>query len=677
MPVISRTLFTFVLVLLGAGTFVGVPSSAAAAPRALTVTPPTGLVNQVVQVQWAGFNPSFTVTIVQCKAAPVSKTDCFVNTNDPSLPLNIRPPAGNDPNGSGIGDAVTLPDGTGSASIEVRPALDLPALGCSAGHPCTVLAFENDGQPFPANGLPATAVTAPLLFAPSPTDCPRVPTPDVTTVGEESTARALYNWSGRVCTDAKPLALDYTAKGSPEGRRNYLLGNADVGLTSTAATPDEKRMATRDFAYAPIDVTGVVVAFNVTDSVTHQKIADMNLTPRLVAMLVAGQQYGGGPGTALFTDQEFVALNPGHNWPINTQPPELRSERNADAYVLTNWLQNDSAARNFLDGKEAAAPVDPFWKGIVYPTDSFESRDPNLAGKYNPRNGTIVNTRRLFNFQGPGDGSAVSSGVDGLFGVMDAVTAQSFGLPTAKLRPANAANAPFVAADTAGITAGYAAMKTNADGVTKLADPTSATGYPLVKVDYAMVPTTGVGDAAKRTHIAQFLDFASGPGQQAGALPGGYLPLTADLQGQVVKARDAMMAQNGVDPRPAPPTTTTTTTPPDQPPVNQVPPGNDGSFTSGSGLGSSGSGYGGNTGTAAAAPGAPVRSTVTTSPRRTGPSTPSTNPVSSGLRNFLSGDHQLFLPVLFVVGAVALVAGPLITWLSRRRRRKTVGPALP
>ena len=66
----------------------------------------------------------------------------------------------------------------------------------------------------------------------------------------------------------------------------------------------------RACTYAPIDVTGVVVAFNVTDTQTDQRITDMTLTPRLVAMLLAGTQ-SGGPGTHLFQDPEFVALNPG------------------------------------------------------------------------------------------------------------------------------------------------------------------------------------------------------------------------------------------------------------------------------------------------------------------------------------------------------------------------------
>lgn len=658
-------LLALTLLVVGAAALVVGSRPGVAAPRTLAVTPPTGLVDQVVLVHWTGFTPTSTtgatVTLYQCKAAPVSLADCYTV---------IRPPAGGDANGSALGDGTTNADGTGAAFLEVRPALDLPVLDCSASHPCSVIAFENDGQPIPANGLPATVAIAPLQFAPSPTDCPHVGTPDVTTLGEESTAAALYSWSAMVCNGAKPLALDYTAKGSPEGRRNFLEGNVDVGLSSMPVAADEKAVSTRDVAYAPVDLTGVVVAFNVTDAVTKQRITDINLTPRLVAMLIAAPQFG-GPGKALFADPEFVALNPGHTWPINTEPPGLRAERNADTYVLTNWLQQDAAARKFLDGNDPTRAVDPFWKGIVYPTELFESRDPSVQGVYNPRTGTIVNARRLFNFQPPGDGRTISADTEGLFTVMDAVTAYRFGLPTAKLRPANAANAAFFAADSAGLTAGYAGMKVNADGATKQADPAHATGYPLVKVDYAMVPTTGIADAVKRAHIAQFLDFAGGGGQQASALPGGYVPLPSDLQAQVVKARDAVLAQNGVDPHPrvtvpAPAPAPAQTTP-------DTPPANPGSFDAG-GSTPAYTGTNGNTGTAATAPGTPVRPAATASSPR--PQAPVTNPVSSGLRNFLGGDHQLFLPVLFVVGAVALIAGPLMTLRSQgklRRRRSVAG----
>jgi ABC-type phosphate transport system substrate-binding protein len=660
-------LASLVLAVATATTFVVVPRSDAAPPHTLTVTPPTGLVNQVVQVRWSGFNPTTvagaSVTLYQCKAAPASLADCYTV---------IRPPAGGDPEGSGFENGVTNADGTGSASLEVRPALDLPVLGCTATHACSIVAFENDGQPIPPNGLPATAVTAPLQFAPSPTDCPHVGTPDVTTLGEESAQAALYSWSAQVCNGQKPLALDYTAKGSPEGRRNFLDGNVDVGLSSMPVQPDEKALATRDVAYAPIDLTGVVVAFNVTDTVTNQKITDMNLTPRLVAMLIAAPQFG-GPGKALFQDPEFLSLNPGHNWPINTQPPGLRAERNADTYVLTNWLQRDSAARTFLDGKDTTAPVDDFWKGVTYPTDLFESRDPAVQGVYNPRTGTIVNARRLFNFQAPGDGVTISADTEGLFAVMDGVTAYRFGLPTAKLRPANAPNAAFVAADAAGINAGYAGMKANADGVTKVADPTNATGYPLVKVDYALVPTTGIADTVKRGHITQFLDYASGTGQQAGSLPGGYVPLPAELVPQVVKARDAVMAQSGVDPNPVAQEPANLST--DQAPLTDAPL-SDSPALDPSSLGASGSSFDGSSGTAAAAPGTPVRAAAAASSLRRPTSTNPAGSVVSGLRNFLGGDHQLFLPALLVVGLLAIIAGPLITLRSHGKlgfRRRVRG----
>src|SRR6185295_14812987 len=97
--------------------------------------------------------------------------------------------------------------------------------------------------------------------------------------------------------------------------RDFINGSVEVGLTSTPATTAELAAASghRSFAYAPIDVTGVAVAFNVTDT---------NLSPRLVAILVSGS------GIHLFQDHEFLALNPDHDWPMQVQPPLLRGERN-------------------------------------------------------------------------------------------------------------------------------------------------------------------------------------------------------------------------------------------------------------------------------------------------------------------------------------------------------------
>lgn len=626
------------------------PPDAHAASRTLSVSPGTGLIDQVVSVHWTGFHPTtsvglYTVSVFQCKGNPKSLNDCFTL---------IRPPAGLDATGSGVQDAVTKRDGTGSVFLEVRPALNLPTLDCTSSQPCSVLAFENDGKPIPPGGLPATAVTASIAFGKSPADCPPVKTPDVTTEGDASPSAALYGWSADLCTGSQALSVDYTELSGPAGRRDFLASNVDIGLTSRPASATELKGSPRAsaLAYAPIDVSGVVVAFNVSDSVTGQRITDMNLTPRLVAILIAGQEFG-GPGNYLFSDPEFLRLNPHHNWPYASQPPLLRAERNDDAYILTNWLQQDRAARRFLDGKDPVAQVDDYWKGIAYPTDIFESRDPNLAGRYNPLTGTLANVRRLFNFQPPGDGVSITQGSDGLFGIMDAVRARYFGLPTAKLRPANGTQ--FVAGDAPGLTAGYEAMQTNPDGVTKAANPAAPSGYPLVKVDYGMVPTKGL-TKQKADHIGQFLDFVSSTGQDPGHLPSGYLPLPQDQRTQDATAR--ALVQRGV---PAPPPVTA---PPTVQPLTDL-----GNTAPGSAPGTSGS-VGPSSSATPTSPAA-ASSTPDAGAQLASNARPaSSNPVLQALHDFFGGDHQLLLPVIIALGGAALAAGPMLILRSQGKLRR-------
>jgi hypothetical protein len=635
---------------------IGGPSVVSAA-RTLTVTPAGDLKNQVVLVRWTGFTPSNqganTVTIYQCKGSPKSLDDCY---------QLIRPPAGTNALGTGIDNAITLADGSGSAFLEIRPALDLPSLDCSKANACSVVAFENDGSPFPATGLPKTAATAKLTFAPSPADCPHVSSYDVVTGGEGSAAHALYSWAATTCTSSSHLSVDYTESSSPSGRRDFREGNVDIGITSMPANPTTEP-SPRTYTYAPLDVSGVVVAFNATDTVTGQRITDMTLTPRLVALLIAGTQPG-GPGAHLYQDPEFVRLNPGHSWPVNTQPPLLRAENNADTYLLTRWLQEDPAARQFLDGNDPNARVDGFWKGITYPTDVFEARNPSLIGSYNPRQGTPTNVRRLFNFQAPGDGVTVSPSIDGLLGIFDVVSATKFGLPIAKLVPANASAAPGVAPDTKGLAAGYAAMvPTSTGAVTKQANVQATAGaYPLTKIDYAMVPTSGI-DATKAAHISGFLTFAAGDGQKPAHLPVGYLPLPAAEQPAVAAANAAVLAAPTATPDTTPTSTDTNNTTPDF--------SSDGdSFATSLGdVGLGGSDFSsaiddngllvadGGTGGAAGASG-------TAKDRHT----ESAEPLSA---RFLGSQGRLVLPFVLTLGLAAVIAGPTMLLLMRRRDAAT------
>lgn len=694
-----------------------------AAPRTLTITPATGLENQVVEVSWTGFQPTtpegtYSVTIVQCTADPDDLADCF------NVP---RPPASNNDNGTGVPGGITQEDGTGSAFMEVRTALELPELNCSAKNPCSLLAFENGPDGAPAKGLPAGAVDARLQFAPGFADCRLASTPDVVTGGEASASYALYAWSAGLCSAADDLALDYTESNSQAGRDNFLQGIVDVGVTSEPATAEETSTSDRKFTYAPLDLTGVVVAFNITDAATGEPIRSMNLTPRLVAKLIAGQFLG---SQNILTDPEFLELNAGPAWPANTLFPLLRGEVNADAALLTRWLDTDRDARAFLDGLPDVFPnppeaVDDFWEGVDYPEERFEAKNPNSLGPYNPRSGTRTNARRLFNQQGPGDQVNAVAGQDGLFAVLDVATAQRFNASTAKLLPANAPEEAgldnFVALNEESVLAGYEAMEVNADKITRSADVTAGgAAYPLVKVDYAMVPTDETPEVAG--DIAQLLEYAGGEGQTEENLPLGYVPLPSPARAQVDTARKAVLAGAKKPPKstvvPAPrnnagnPTTTprptvprnlsTPTTPTSLPssapnnPLTPSSPTTPSSPPSPSSPNPPGGDFGGGPG-GAFGDGAEDGSTPDTSALEPAPPAdpalddlapgdeeaaapdlgpvpgdPPSNPVERALRSvgdFGGGDNAIVLPVLLALGLAALAVGPGLSFRARRSGR--------
>ena len=142
-----------VLMLTAVG-MVAAPPVASQEPRTAAVTPDAGLGNDVVTVSWSGFRPTTglglnSVVVLQCRANPTTLDDCFTDTPYPSLAEGTRLVAS------------TGPDGTGSVQFEVRPAANLPRLGCSETNPCSIVVFENDGVPAPPGALHPTSVVVP------------------------------------------------------------------------------------------------------------------------------------------------------------------------------------------------------------------------------------------------------------------------------------------------------------------------------------------------------------------------------------------------------------------------------------------------------------------------------------------------------------------------------------
>ena len=626
---------------------------AAAAGRTLTVTPATELGNQVVQVNWTGFTPTtktgmLKVIVVQCKMNPKSVADCFMGDPFPSSQ-----------NGN-LAYGITAADGTGSTVIEIRPSARLATLDCRQANPCELYAWEIDGKPLPTVGMPPNGAAAPLAFAKSASDCTIPNGFDVRAEGEASSAANMYGWAAQVCEGSNKLAVDYTETSSEGGRDSFLHDQVDLGATSLPATADELSAAGTQapFQYAPLAVTGVALVYNMVDGMTGKPITDLTLTPRLVARALTTSSL-----FMFFEDPEFKKLNPGHSWPYaGLAQPLVRAERNADAYILTDWIAHDKAASDFMNGNDQyKVGVVPAFKGYHYPTDIFE----NAAGDdgYVPRSGQYEVAQRVFHGVPATSGSPTSS--YGYIGVVDLTAAKQFGLPIAKIvNPAGNAVLP----DDAALMAGYKLMTKTSGVLTPSYSASDPTAYPLVKVDYGMVRThptktddsgTVVPDPVKIAHMKSFLNWVATAGQTF-TRPG-TLPLPSELVAETKAVADSISD-------PTPPTTTTvpttsttvpTTATTTDPNVNGF--GGDtsgGSFSVGGsysgGSGGSGGTIDGSGASTGSGDGTPVASgPATKHPLAAAPTAPDWFPVAQAS----AAGTRYLVPALFGTGLVAGLAG--------------------
>ena len=489
-------------------TTLSVPTSAAARERKVVVQPATGLSDQVVDVSWSGFRPTkkngtFSVVVLQCKDDPKSVLrDC--NTAD-TFPFSFT---GN------LQHATTTKNGTGHVFMDIMTTSRLPALGCSETHPCTLLVYEDDGNGYDPNGLPPNRVIVPLHFAHSFGDCPPVQNFDVRIETETSAAPALYQWAADFCTGEHAFTVDVTNSSSNSARENFFAKQIDIAVSSLKPEADEVTAASPPYTVVPLDLTAVVIAYNITDRVTHKPITDITLTPRLVARLISDSDL-----TTFFHDPEFLKLNPGHHWPLQAAAPGLRGERNADATIVTNWLNSNPAARSLLDGNDKyGVAVNPAWKGVQYPTDIFETRLPD--GVYFPRVGEEGVAERLFAATKPAEDIPTNALNAGFFGVVDLPIAARFRLPVAKLT--NGVGQPVVALSADSAQAGFHAMVRSPDGFSSVPAVVKSPAYPLMKVDQAMVPPE-LTHSNRDLRIRAFLDHAVTDGQDE--LPPGYATL--------------------------------------------------------------------------------------------------------------------------------------------------------
>ena len=493
--------------------------------RSATVAPGVNLSNEVINISWSGFRPTtqqniYTVIIMQCKANPVSLADCFLAEPFPDLA-----------NGNRLLDS-TAADGTGSAQFEVRPASNLPQLDCSATNPCSILVYENDALPIQAGSLPAARVVIPITFAPSQADCPTITDFDVRVDGSATSAGLFYAWAAQICQGDSSVVLDYTETSSTTGRENFLAGLIDFGVTALPATEEELSHHTdhREYSYAPVAASAVVVAYNLTDPFTGLRIENLVVSPRLVARLVTNSSV-----ETFVRDRELLNINPTVRFPTNGINRILvRAERNAATTILTSWMSADPEAQKFLaDTDTWRVRLNASYVGYSYPRDAFELVD-NDPG-YLPRQGQKSIATRMFYGVSPTGTQAEPTSARGVIGIVDLPTAKRFGLQVAGLLMPNGS---VVQVTEDSILRGIADAELSAAG-TLVADPTpeDPLAYPMIKVDYAMVPKT-FDTEEKIADVRRVLSYAVGDGQSI--LPSGYVSLPDAMRAKTRKIVEAI-----------------------------------------------------------------------------------------------------------------------------------------
>jgi ABC-type phosphate transport system substrate-binding protein len=594
----------------GTETVASFPAPRAGQGAVIRVSKTDALINESVDVSWRGFRPSSSdqlqdggdifdgntanpVRVYQCRGAdentPAGPKDCYGAPGFAGVPAldgraEVPPNKGFTYNGQtddnahlpdGPGnwqDTVTHRDGSGNVTIQLLTTTEAPSLGCSETTRCSLVVVPNYGRDNGAGSTEdqqdapwawANRTVIPLSFATLDQSCPPE-VPGVTVEGSPLSQRAMASWRVGACTKQKdPVSLNYTAVGEGQARTDVTGGAADVGLTVRPLGGEQSA----DVRYAPVSVSGIAVAFQIDDA-SGRQVRSLRLNPRLLAKIItASYRVADDPGVAenpknLFNDPEFLALNPGVDWPAGSpgNHPLIVAELTDLTWVLTDWITRDKDARAFLDGTpdDYGMRVNAAYKGIKMPFESFPLLDKAQTNSFQPIQGLDHVSRQLSLAQFPGAVVSVDNGVTvvqkpprqnpgrrEVIGIIDAASAQAFRLPTAQLlNPAG----KYVPMTEASMRQAIAATKPNADHVTRgWRLPERAGGaYPLTVLTSAVVKS-GL-DKQQATPIAKFLRHAATDGQvrgdSAGQLPAGYLALPEELRKITTKV--AAQLESGV-----------------------------------------------------------------------------------------------------------------------------------
>ncbi|MFD3450993.1 hypothetical protein ACFWVC_02335 [Streptomyces sp. NPDC058691] len=669
-------------------------------------------------------------------------------TGDPSLPGNW-----NDfydvSTSNEIPYARSGPSGTGEVFFETQTALEAPGLGCgevpeghtaATGRSCWLVVVprgetEVDGSGYLAqsSGLlqssPLSAtnwkqrIVVPLKFESIGNFCP-IGADERGTLGGEAVAEAIVRWQPTLCQSGSKTIYGYAQITDDTARAKLVSGKPGMVFLNRPPTGDQVPADQRP-VYAPVALSGLTFGYFIESQAgtsapaevkarNGTRLTSLNLTPRLVAKLLTESYQNGNSRLAestknnpvnLAVDPEFQKYNPDYADLdfVSALGDALVAEPLSDAtWQLWNWVEQDPAAREFLDGTAdntgahgepgfSGMTVNPHYKGIKLPISDFPKSDPfcqefadhpdnplciqdkhpyatdmHAGARAAARGDTLARTTWDGTTHPPAykKDFPQSTGQRAVLAVTDTATAHRYGLVTAALQ--NAAGR-FVAPTTESLLAAQKAMKPSSVTGVLENDPASKdpAAYPIPLLNYAATVPEKLGKAEGREY-AELLRYAAGSGQRpgvsAGTLPDGYAPLPQALRSQTLKVASEIVSRSGA-------------TTPDPDPGSGTGGSTGGNGGSGGTSGSGGGDGGGDGG--AGVPGTPVDSaTPSASPAPSAPAAPSgappsVAPVAAGsplppTPDWALGATRFALLIALVAGLVAAVCGPLLPRLAPR-----------
>lgn len=328
----------------------------------------------------------------------------------------------------------TFPDGKGAELFQVLTGVQSSGLGCGQRvervgsdfriPKCWLVIVprgdarsENLGTPFESTAddvgvatsplAPATwknRIAVPLEFNPVDSPC-QLGQDERRLSGNETAFAAVASWQPALCGELALPPFSYAPVGDPAARRQLAtpsVGAPGMVVVSRALAAEQVR-PDNPVVYAPLTLSGLAIGFNIErklDSavplaersrLSGTRVADINLTPRLVAKLLT-QSYSRAISVGLTTpsyswltnnaqsltnDPDFIQFNPefalltGDN--RNVAALTVPAGNSDAAQQLWEWVLDDDEARRWLDG----APDD--WGMVVNPIYSTNP-DVNTTG---------------------------------------------------------------------------------------------------------------------------------------------------------------------------------------------------------------------------------------------------------------------------------------------------------